>query len=315
MTISQTKQDFKTAKLSKQEFNTQMFQYHQALYDVADNLNQTEIDHIEIQAGKVIFTAQKNALFNGGVKFLVDPLDKHTPPVIAYNFNTYEKEDADMLYLLVFDSEVIFDIGANIGWYTNHLAKKQPNAKIYAFEPIADAFRQLKVNTQLNNLTNVSLHNLALSNQKGLLSFYYSPLISGASSSVNITENDTMQLLDCSANTLDSFVEEYQLKQIDFIKCDVEGAEYRVYQGGINSLEKFKPIVFSEMLRKWSAKFNYHPNDIIALFKELGYQCFVAQAGKLNQIDCVTEQTLETNYFFLHSAKHSAKIKQFAQTC
>ncbi len=97
---------------------------------------------------------------------------------------------------------------------------------------------------------------------------------------------------------------------VDFIKCDVEGSELFVYQGGLETLKKYKPVVFSEMLRKWSAKFGYHPNDIIALFKNIGYQCYVITVDNyLKEITEVTEETVETNYFFLHGEKHG-KIRE-----
>ncbi|WP_342228107.1 FkbM family methyltransferase [Rickettsiella endosymbiont of Rhagonycha lignosa] len=58
---------------------------------------------------------------------------------------------------------------------------------------------------------------------------------------------------------------EQKMTKLDFIKCDVEGAELTIYTGGINVIREHKAIIFTEMLRKWSVKFNYHPNDIIAL--------------------------------------------------
>lgn len=55
------------------------------------------------------------------------------------------------------------------------------------------------------------------------------------------------------------------------------------------------------MLRKWSAKFGYHPNDIIDLFASVGYKCFVIKEDKLRKFARVDEETVGTNYFFLHS--------------
>ena len=46
--------------------------------------------------------------------------------------------------------------------------------------------------------------------------------------------------------TLDEFVKGKKTK-VDFIKCDVEGAELLVFTGGIKSIEKYKPIIFAEM--------------------------------------------------------------------
>ena len=42
----------------------------------------------------------------------------------------------------------------------------------------------------------------------------------------------------------------------------------------LETFKKFKPIIFTEMLRKWAAKFGYHPNDIINYFSNFGYNCF-----------------------------------------
>jgi hypothetical protein len=65
------------------------------------------------------------------------------------------------------------------------------------------------------------------------------------------------------------------------------------------------------MLRKWSAKFNYHPNEIISLLGEFGYLCFAVNKERLIEIPLMDENTIETNFFFLHSEKHADKIKFF----
>jgi FkbM family methyltransferase len=309
MSIKETKNDFKSKKLTKVEFIDKMHEFHKVLFDFSETLKDTEISKIEIEDHKVIFTSRKTEMHPGGVRFFVDVLDKRITPVDTFNFDQYEKEDSDMLYQLVTESNVIFDIGANIGWYSNHLAKKLPNATIYSFEPIPETFAQIKRNTELNQSKNIVLNNFAFSDSIQTLTFYYSPTITGASSSVNITENSGMVKLECQANTIDNFVKEKSIKGPDFIKCDVEGAEFMVYKGGAETISKNKPIVFTEMLRKWAAKFNYHPNDIIAFFSQFGYHCFVAQDGKLRKIEKVTEETMETNFFFLHPEKHANRIK------
>lgn len=308
MDINSVKSEYKNNKLNKAEFALKMHEFHKVLFDFSTALANTEIAKIEIEDGHVIFTSRETGFHPAGVKFYVDTVDKRVTPLEAFNFDQYEQADSEMLYKLVNDGDTIFDIGANIGWYSNHLSKKLPLASIYSFEPIPDTFAQLRSNTQLNKSGNVTLNNFAFSDKIQVLPFYYSPTITGASSSVNITENSTMVKLECQANTIDNFIEENNISKLDFIKCDVEGAEFMVYKGGIASIEKYKPIVFSEMLRKWSAKFNYHPNDIISLFCNWGYNCYTTRKGKLELVPEVTDETIETNFFFLHPEKHAAKI-------
>lgn len=310
MSILKTKGDYKTGKLSKAEFIGQMHEFHKVLFDFSENLKDTEIGSIEIADNKVIFTTRKTDFHPGGLSFYVDVHDKRVTPVDTFNFDYYEREDSEMLYRVVKNGDVIFDVGANIGWYSNHLSRKLPDSKIYSFEPIPETFEQLKRNVELNKSSNITLNNFALAEERKTLTFYYSPLVTGASSSQNITENPDMKKLECKADTLDNYVASNQIEKIDFLKCDVEGAELFVYKGGVETFKKFKPAIFTEMLRKWAAKFNYHPNDIIKLFTDIGYKCFASSAGKLKWIEKVTDETVETNFFFLHAEKHAEKIKQ-----
>jgi len=308
MTIGQIKNDYKNNNMPKADFINRMHEFHKVLFDFSENLPATEIAKIEISDGAVVFTSRQTDLHPGGVSFYVDIHDKRVTPVDTFNFDQYELEDSEMLYKLADGKKVIFDIGANIGWYSNHLAKKLPECAIYSFEPIPETFAQLKRNTELNKSANIRLNNFAFSDAVQTLTFYYSPTITGASSSQNITGSEGMVKLECKANTIDNFVKENNIPSIDFIKCDVEGAEFMVYKGGAASIERFKPIVFTEMLRKWSAKFGYHPNDIIAFYRGFGYNCYTAHGGKLVPFDTVTDETMETNYFFLHPDKHAQTI-------
>jgi FkbM family methyltransferase len=309
MSIKEIKKEFKDAKITKQDFVQKMHAFHQVLFDFSNNLKETEIAKVEIEDGNVIFVSRKTDLHPGGVKFYVDVVDPRVTPIDCFNFDQYELEDSEMLYRLVSEGDTIFDIGANIGWYSNHLSKKLPGATIYSFEPIPETYAQVKRNTELNQAKNIHLNNFALSDKKQTLKFFYSPAITGASSSANITERSDMKELTCEANTLDNFVKEKNISKLDFIKCDVEGAEFLVYKGGPETFAKHQPIIFTEMLRKWAAKFGYHPNDIIDYFKQFGYNCYTSHDGKLKPFGKVEESTMETNYFFLHPEKHAAKIK------
>jgi hypothetical protein len=98
--------------------------------------------------------------------------------------------------------------------------------------------------------------------------------------------------------------------QVDFIKCDVEGAELFAFEGAVAILKRDKPIVFTEMLRKWAAKFHYHPNKIFELFFSLGYRSFYTEGIALVELNEMTDETVETNFFFLHSEKHRNLIDE-----
>jgi hypothetical protein len=66
--------------------------------------------------------------------------------------------------------------------------------------------------------------------------------------------------------------------------------------------------VFAELLRKWAKPFGYHPNDMIRYFEDLGYRCIAVGTGGTRPIGEVTDDTVETNFAFLHRAAHAALI-------
>jgi tRNA1(Val) A37 N6-methylase TrmN6 len=88
----------------------------------------------------------------------VDVVDKRVTPVDTFNFDMYEKDDSEMLFKLINDGDTIFDIGANIGWYSIHISKNNPNSTIYSFEPIPETFNQLKANTEINDATPIKIN-------------------------------------------------------------------------------------------------------------------------------------------------------------
>jgi FkbM family methyltransferase len=296
---------FEKGTITKPDYIEEMYKLHSRLFEYAKLIKQTDISAIEIQDDHLIMT-----LRNSGIKLLCESLDKRAAPIEILNFDSYEKTDANMILELVDSNMVFFDIGANIGWYSMNVAKHDAAIQIHAFEPIPDTYRILSKNIELNKINNVHLYNIGFSDNNQELTFYFDPLQSGNASARNLADLAGIQKVVSKTEKLDDFFPASGLKQLDFIKCDVEGAELLVYQGGLETLTQFKPIIFTEMLRKWSQKFGYHPNEIIQLFSELGYRCFTAKDGKLIEFYKMDENTLETNFFFLHAAKHAAKIQQ-----
>ena len=309
MNLKDTKAAYVAGQISKPQYIDAMYQLHQQLFEYSDFIEGTDIAKIEIIDGHIVATSRTT-----GVKIHCDRQDKRLAPFEILNFDFYEKTDSEMIVkLLTFlatqrrEEVVFFDIGANIGWYTINLAKMLKGVKIFAFEPIPVTFEKLKANVQLN-LVDVNLYNFGFSSKEQELTFYYYPEGSVNASAANLSGSDTVQEIPCLVKKLDEFTAEESLA-IDFIKCDVEGAELFVYQGGIESIKRSKPIIFTEILRKWSAKFSYNPNEIIDLLVSLGYRCFTAKADQLVEFFKMDDSTTETNFFFLHSHSHAALIK------
>lgn len=302
MRLHELRSKFEAGNLEKQQYILQAHSSHQVLLEYAEYLKMTDIEKIEILDDRVIMTTRES-----GIKMICDKNDQRIIPVEILNFGQFEKTDNQMVISLIEEGYNVLDIGANIGWYSINIAKNFQNVNIHAFEPIPKTFQYLKNNLELNEVANVNLHNFGFSSENKELTFYYYPECSGNASSANLSDSTSVETITCHVNKLDDFTAENDLS-IDFIKCDVEGAELLVFQGGYATLKEQQPIVFTEMLRKWAAKFNYHPNAIIDLMKEAGYRCFTAEGPGLKEFFAIDENTTETNFFFLHKVKHQNKI-------
>lgn len=237
-------------------------------------------------------------------------------PLEILNFKHYERLDSAMIFTLVRDGDLVLDIGGNIGYYSIALAKMK-HCTIHAFEPVASTYKQFIANAYYNGVQDrVRINNFGLFDKSGELTFYvYKQDFGNASAAIMHEEKENEKII-CKVERLDWYVKEQGLTRIDFIKLDVEGAEIFALRGGLESIEKFKPILFVEMLRKWAAKYGYHPNEIIAMLEQIGYGCYYTceqdSTLRLMGLETMTDHTQETNFFFLHKEKHKAYIDRFS---
>jgi FkbM family methyltransferase len=294
MDLKTLRKNFRLGELKKPEYIDRMFEIHRNLFAYSHHIPDTDIASIEIRDGSVIMTSRSS-----GVRIVCNEDDKRIAPIEILNFGHYERDESAMMLSLIRERDTIFDIGANIGWYTINFAKQFPFASIQAFEPIPQTFQQLEQNIKLNGCENVKARNIGLSNREDTLTFYYYASGSGNASSANLANDPATREISCAVTTLDTYCHKSDVR-VDFIKCDVEGAELLVFQGGQQTIARDKPVVFAEMLRKWSTKFNYHPNDILELFFKLGYRCFFVQGAKLQEFFAMDDETVETNFIFCH---------------
>ena len=115
--------------------------------------------------------------------------------------------------------------------------------------------------------------------------------------------------VDCSLTTLDESLPANTGVPLDLLKCDVEGAELMVLQGGAGVIARDRPGTVFGTLRKWSAAFGYHPNEVIAWTKALGYDCWAVGDGRLRHCEMIADDTVETNFLFVQLARDAALIE------
>ena len=148
------------------------------------------------------------------------------------------------------EGDVIVDVGAHIGKYTIIASKRVgPNGKVVAIEADPDNFDLLNRNIRLNKLSNVVTLNYAVYSKKERIKLYL-PTGKGESSYTKyntIISNRAQyedRFLEINADTLDSLLLSNMIRQekVNWIKIDVEGAEYEVLKGAKDILSKCADI-------------------------------------------------------------------------
>lgn len=135
-------------------------------------------------------------------------------------------------------TDTVFDLGANIGFYTIQQAKRTKQGKVFAFEPNPSSYARLKKNIAANNLANVMLFNKAVYSRHGELGLE-SPSSTGTRTV--LAENQPGKRVE--GWTLDEIIREHPVERVDLMKIDVEGSEAEILKGGKNCLRITKKIV------------------------------------------------------------------------
>ncbi|RMF24139.1 MAG: FkbM family methyltransferase [Cyanobacteria bacterium J083] len=200
-----------------------------------------------------------------------------------------EPETADFLLHFLKPGMVFVDVGAHIGEYTLLAAQTVSFAgEVHSFEPLPTIYPILQQNIALNSLTNVVLHQIAVSDYDGEIEFEVSSEPATSSIRKLATSTDKRQFITVNSLKLDTYWSD-QSRKIDLIKVDVEGAEKLVFHGSGQLLTlpiTEAPTCIFEYAPANYARFGYAPQDILTLFKERGYEVYqYLGAGKIKSLN------------------------------
>ncbi|MBS1607961.1 MAG: FkbM family methyltransferase [Bacteroidetes bacterium] len=170
------------------------------------------------------------------VMYLVSSYDCTMAPHFIIH-GVYESELTKYFLNNVKEDSVFVDVGANFGYYSCLMAKRINGSKggrVFSFEANINAFVLLQKNMMANWVDQgaVSLNHIAISDKEEEVSFKSYKYRFGGSQFYTTAEDEqlinTMEVLKVKTKTLDSYLANHR---VDFIKIDVEGAEFKVLRG------------------------------------------------------------------------------------
>ncbi len=215
----------------------------------------------------------------GPLKGYVLYAGKRTPYSQYFWDGSYEIELLELIRRTVRADDVVYDVGANVGYHTLQFAATASSGTVYAFEPLAGARRMLERNVARNGARNVIVVERAVAKQSGEVllgrtSHYDQAAIDWAGGG-NVT-------VRCPAISLDDFAAAGHAPPT-VIKIDVEGAEVEVLLGSRRCLETCRPVVICETHGDEPARkvFDILTGSGYALFKVAGGVHPIRRAGDM----------------------------------
>lgn len=218
-------------------------------------------------------------------------LDKYDSLNLAIN-GVYGQFETDVIVNEIKNDNIVLDIGAHIGYFTLIFAKSVgSNGKVFAFEPEPSNFNLLKKNVEVNQHRNVVLEQKAVSDKNDKCKFFVGQKSSGANRIYEPKKTRTQEFSSITVETInldDYFKRNNLYNKIDFIKIDVEGAEFFALQGMKQILESSVNVkIFIEFVKIAIEDSGMDPKKMLDFLFSLGFKIYLVdeQTSGIRPID------------------------------
>jgi FkbM family methyltransferase len=216
----------------------------------------------------MIWARLKDAAIRAGLEPLLRPL------VDRLRGKVPVEDDVAALALIarLAPEAVCVDIGCNKGIFLDPMRRAAPNGRFFAFEPVPYLYDLLK--SKYRSDARVRVFNTALSSKSGTATLYVNTQdygLSGLSDRPGCRGMDRASLrpVDVPVATLDALLGD---QHVDFVKIDVEGAEFDVLQGAHGIITRSRPLILFEFGLGGADYFGVDAAKMYALLETLGYE-------------------------------------------
>lgn len=225
------------------------------------------------------------------------PIDKNE----LYDLQTFLL----MRKVLKRDSNCV-DVGSHTGKILRWMVHLSPKGIHFAFEPLPHLYRSLI--ESFSGVKNVLIYDYALSESEGVSRFQHvitNPGYSGFLRRRYDRENEVVEEISVRVQKLDNLIPENV--RIDFIKVDVEGAEFLVFKGATRTIKRSRPFIVFEHGLGGTDFYGYGPEDVYEILsEECGLKIYLIsdwlsspKARSLNLEEFRWQFETCTNYYFL----------------
>jgi len=197
---------------------------------------------------KKIKQSGNNLVLTHGCNMEVNPNDEGLSAELLV-YGSHEPDTTEFVSTYLKENMVCVDVGANIGYYSTLYSRVVgQNGKVLAIEPSPVNFEYLKNNLKLQNFDNYLVFNCASGDKEDSVRF----LVDKRANKCMIVQDENefpenSNIISVPVRKIDDIITESKVDRVDFLKIDVEGYEWFSIQGGLKTIQKFKPSIQIEI--------------------------------------------------------------------
>ena len=209
-----------------------------------------------------------------GVSLLLDPFDDVGRTILTSRTGSWEPGVWSAISRALGTGAVFLDVGAHIGYDSLTAARLVgETGLVVAFEPNPTTVAELRANVTASRATNVNVQAIALADAEHQLTLFDARRSgnSGSSSLSSKNAGDAGTPYTVQGRRLDAVVRELNLRRVDAIKADVEGAEVLVLSGATETLARFHPALVLEVVPEQLANMGTSVDALESLLRAQGY--------------------------------------------
>jgi len=224
-----------------------------------------------------------------GIEMVIDPTMYFSEVFVN---GSYEIELVRYFQKSLRSGMVCIDAGANVGYFTLLMAKRVgPQGLVISFEPTQKTLGILQRNIRMNGLGNVVSVPLALSDRNGTMRFNEGPPgyeVYNSAKRITHPSAKDQSFTETSVNctTLDDYLDAKNIRRVDIIKLDVEGAELSVLRGMEKTL-KANPHarLIVEFAEQTTRGFGYSAKELGTWLTKRGWRLFLMKPfGRISEV-------------------------------
>ena len=196
-----------------------------------------------------------------------------------------ERREQDLLRRHLRPGMTVFDLGANVGFYTERFSRLVGAAgKVYAFEPDPFCSEVLRDRTRL--LGNVRVENVAVGARQGEATLFCSNRDRAENRTRPLDPGVPAEAVRVPVVTLDGYCRSRNVERVDALKMDVEGDEVHVLRGMSETMARTPPAwMFIEFGPAQLRGAGASPEEFWDLLDERGYRSYSSEGhGELQRI-------------------------------